>query len=269
MSVKRKAPFIRIAKLFGKKVVVHLHCGSQLPKIWDHSYERLFRMADVCLVLGEVIKKDVVFRLGPDSCSKVRVLYNPCPQIEYELSGKDSIVLFAGLLIPEKGYADLIDAFSRVAAKYPEWSLILAGDGRMDEARKLASDLGIEPRVQFTGWVSGKEKEKLFKRAAVFCLPSYDEGVPASVMEAVSSRAAIVVSNVGGIPEVVQDGYSALLIAPGDNDSLASSLSKLISDPCLRHELADNAANYAESHFSMDIIAQQLRDIYNYLLDNE
>ena len=263
VSLRRKALFVNIASFCGKKVIVHLHCGTDISAIWNRAYEKVFCKADKVLVLSEQIRKDVLGCIGDSFSSRIQVLPNPCPQVIPSGQPKEDLIIFTGLIVEGKGYRDLINAFSRIALANPSWKLVIAGDGEVARAKELAATLGITGKVQFPGWISGKAKDELFRNAAVFCLPSYGEGLPMSVLEAMAHRDAIVTTPVGGIPDFLKDGELALFCNPGDIDTLASCLERLIADKELRERIADNAANYAAEHFASDVICNQLKEIYN------
>ena len=128
MSAKRKYPFFKLAKIMGKKTVMHLHCGSQIDEIWSPVYQTMFEQCNCGIVLSEGLKLKIEEHIGPSE--KLRVVYNPCPIIlratQYE---KKNQILFSGTLYEGKGYKDLIRAFAKVADKHKDWKVVLAGNG--------------------------------------------------------------------------------------------------------------------------------------------
>lgn len=264
-SMFRKYPFFRIARAFGKKTVVHLHCGSQLDSIWNRRYSKVFTSADRVLVLSESIRKDVVSRIGEALSDKVTVLYNPAGQSPAKFENRKKLILFAGLLIPEKGCFDLITAFARLAGRFPGWRLVLAGEGRKDDCRLLAGKLGVEDALDLPGWVDADRMSELYSEASVFCLPSYAEGLPMSILEAWSSGLPVVCSPVGAVPEVAEDGKNALFVSPGNPDELADRLSSLMEDKKLREDIGNRALATARTLFSPSAVCRQLSEIYQNL----
>ena len=166
-TVKRKYPLFRIAKLLKKKTIVHLHCGSQIDDIWSYKYQYMFEHCDCGILLSEGLKKKIEEYIG--KTDKLEVVYNPCPivtsSIQYE---KKNHILFSGTLYEGKGYKDLIRAFAVVASNYPEWKLVLAGNGEVEHARELAKQLGIANQIVLLGWVNGEEKHRAFSESRVF-----------------------------------------------------------------------------------------------------
>ena len=262
VSATRKYFFFRLARLYKKKIVVHLHCGSQLSSIWNNKYEDMLTNADRCLVLSQGIRNIVVERTGRKD--NVEVLYNPCPTIESNQTNniREKKILFAATLYKEKGYLDLIEAFAKVYAKHPDWKLILAGNGSQDEGLMRIKELGIQGGATFLGWVSGEAKEREFQTASIFCLPSYAEGFPMAVLDAWANGLPVVTTPVGGIPDIVIDGDNGLLFNPGDIGALARQLNRLIEDAELRNMLKSKSEKLALTTFNIKTIAMQLREIY-------
>lgn len=262
VSANRKYIFYKLAKAFGKKTVVHLHCGSQLSDIWNKKYEDMFVNADKCLTLSNGIREYIISRTG--KAENIDVLYNPCPDVRgIDLSAKrEKNILFAATLYKEKGYLDLIEAFGKIETKHPEWKLLLAGNGNQEEGIALAKKYNIAERVKFLGWVRGEDKDKVFRTSSLFCLPSYAEGFPMAVLDAWAYGLPVITTPVGGIPDIVVDGKNGLLFNPGDINALAEKLDTLIKDTELRNKLSEEARLLADTTFNVATIAQQLDEIY-------
>jgi glycosyltransferase involved in cell wall biosynthesis len=174
-------------------------------------------------------------------------------------------ILYAGTLNQRKGYADLIHAFSTIAARHPDWSIVLAGNGEVEQARELAIRLGIEKQVVLLGWVSGEAKDKAYKQAFAFCLPSYAEGFPMAVLDAWAYGLPVITTPVGGIPDIAKDGENLLLFNPGDIDALAKQLERIISDEALRKKISIESEWLAANTFSMANINHQVGELYEEL----
>lgn len=262
VSANRKYIFYKIAKIFRRKVVVHLHCGSQLSDIWNAKYEDMFCNADKCLVLSNSIRDIVIARTG--RTDNVQVVYNPNPsniQVPNR-EQRDKTILFAATLYKEKGYLDLIEAFSLVSKQYPDWRLVLAGNGNQEEGRSLSAELGVDTKVVFTGWVKGVEKAQVFSSASIFCLPSYAEGFPMAVLDAWAYGLPVVTTPVGGIPDIVVDGKNGLLFQPGDIKTLSEKIKLLIEHEELRTQISAESLRLVSTTFNVNTIANQLAEIY-------
>ena len=266
-SAKRKLPYFLLARLLSKKTIIHLHCGSQIDTIWSSVYQTMFAQCDCGILLSEGLRRKIEGHIGESE--KLRVVYNPCPIIkrttQYE---KKNIILFSGTLYEGKGYKDFICAFAKVADKHSDWKIVLAGNGEVEQARALAMELGIDNQVELLGWVSGENKDKAFKQASVFCLPSYAEGFPMAVLDAWAYGLPVVTTPVGGIPDVAVDGENMLLFNPGDIDTLAEKLDMIVSDETLRDKLSGSSVKMATEKFYLDTITAQVAEIYE-LLDKK
>ncbi len=268
-SMRRKLVFCKIAKVLGKPVIIHLHIGNQLDDYTDNAVCRqLLQQADAIITLSQNIRQKVASRFGVGD--KVHVIYNPCPVVEnVRYSDEHKYVLFAGTLNQNKGYSVLLTAFAKVAPDFPDWRLIIAGNGELDQAKQLAETLKVARQVEFKGWVMGDEKAKLFREASVFCLSSYAEGFPMAVLDAWSCGIPVVSTPVGGLPDVLVDGENALLFQPGDVEALAEKLHQILSLEPLRKQLSAASLALSKGLFSMQTINDQLTALYETCLNKE
>lgn len=264
-SAKRKMPFFRLAKLMGKKTVIHLHCGSQIDEIWNGTYQTLFEQCDCGILLSESLKSKIEERIG--KADYLKVVYNPCSIIAEttKFEKKNNSVLFSGVLNEGKGYRDLIRAFAKVAHRHQEWKIVLAGNGEEEQARALAKELEIDSQVELLGWVSGEAKHKAFSEAKALCLPSYAEGFPMAVLDAWAYGLPVITTPVGGVPDVAVDGENMLLFEPGDVETLAEKLERIISDEGLRERLAVESKKLAKGKFSIESVTEKVAEIYENL----
>ena len=266
-SAVRKCLFMPLAKLAGKKVVVHFHAFSPETTIngkHREVYRYLFTRADVVIVLSQMWKRYVndAFSLG----DKVRVVYNPCTAEMFpQKYDKQKQILYAGTVNARKGYKDMIEAFAKIAADYPDWRIVFAGNGEVEQGRALADRLGIADRTVFLGWVAGEAKDKAFKEASVFCLPSYAEGFPMAVLDAWAYGLPVITTPVGGIPDVAVDGVNMLLFNPGDTDALAERMSRMICDGNLRNLIARSSLELARTTFNIETVNKEIGSIYEEL----
>lgn len=177
-------------------------------------------------------------------------------------AARPNVVLFLGRLQAAKGIYDLLDALARVRAAVPDVRLVCAGDGDRVGVARYAERLGIADAVKFTGWVGPSGKRALLETAAAFALPSYDEALPVSLIEAMSAGVPPVVSPVGGIPEAVQEGVSGLFVAPGDKTGLERRLKRVLLDRALAARLGAAARESARLRFAPERVLPRLEEIY-------
>lgn len=270
-SAIRKCLFMWWSKLWKKKVIVHFHAFSPETTIngkYQKVYKYLFEHADKIIVLSQLWKKYVndTFHLG----DKIQVIYNPCTtEILPEKYTKQNIILYAGTVNKRKGYADMIKAFAKIASQYPDWKIVFAGNGEIDNGKKLAKELGIESQTQFLGWINGKDKDKAFKEASIFCLPSYAEGFPMAVLDAWAYGLPVITTPVGGIPDIAKDGENLLLFQPGDYDKLAVQMERLIKDNTLRNHLTKQSIILSQTTFNIDTINKEIGILYKEINQNK
>lgn len=265
-DARRSYYFFKVAKWLGKKTIVHLHCGDQLPEIWSPMYEELFTRCDLALVLSPSIKRKVEEYIG--TSHRVEVLYNPCPTIDEitPFEKREKEILFAGTLNSNKGYADLIKGFVKIGKKHPDWKVVFAGNGQVEQAKALAQKLGIESQCQFLGWVNGEQKDAAFRRASVLCLASYQEGFPMAVLDAWAYGVPVVTTPAGGLIDIINEGQNGLLFEAGNTDQLAVKLDKIISNSTLREQIARESKIMSKTTFNINNLNEKLGEMYSSLL---
>lgn len=271
-SYSRKAFLVRLCKLFGAKVIIHLHGGGFQVFYNNESSSKkqshirsTFNLADKVIVLSTQWQQWL--NTIVDTPSKTCVVYNAVPVLSLpQKTEEKDIILFLGRLGKRKGVDDLINAFSLISQKYPNAELHLGGDGDEDFYNKVIVDLKLEGKVKLLGWVSGDDKAQHLANASIYCLPSYNEGFPMGVLEAMSSKVSVVSSKAGGIPDAITDKQEGILIEAGDVDALAGALSDLLGNPELRELYASAAFKKYTDNFSPEVINAQLESIYDELL---
>ncbi len=162
---------------------------------------------------------------------------------------------------PEKRHRDLIDAVGLLAADFPHLVVLCAGRDEMAGAnQRYAAGRGVDARFRWLGRVDNVAE--VFATADFAVLPSSHEGMPASVLEAMAMGKAVIASDVGGIPEMIQNNETGLLIPPLQPAVLAEAIRKLASDSALRERLAKAAQRTVEARFSMARMVERIQDLY-------
>jgi glycosyltransferase involved in cell wall biosynthesis len=175
---------------------------------------------------------------------------------------RPSLVLFLGHMAADKGVFDLLEAVSAVRAAVPDLRLVCAGDGDRIAVARYAERLGIADAVKFTGWVGPSGKRALFESAALLAAPSYDAALPTSLLEAMAAGVPVVAAAVGGIPELIVDGVSGFLVAPGDSASLARALRKLMLERELGARIGAAARESVRLRYAPERALPRLEEIY-------
>ena len=275
LSLLRKSVFIWLAALFRCRIVYHFHAPQTV-------FEEFFatsglkcryalatlRRCDAIAVLSDSWEH-TVRKVLPDS--NIVVIYNPVMEAQTVTAvpaPESRDVLYLAHLIRRKGFDDLIKAFQQVAAAVPDARLVFCGSGETEYASQLGAELGISDNLVFRGWIHETEIANQLAAATVFCLPSYDEGLPMGILEAMSSGVAIVTTPVGGVPDVLTHEVNALLFQPGDIESLGEQLIRLLTDADLRERLLAQALSDSVA-FQPQKIAGDWAAMYESLVGRE
>nr|WP_240895218.1 glycosyltransferase family 4 protein [Kineococcus siccus] len=168
-------------------------------------------------------------------------------------------VLFVGRLVPEKGPDVLLDAVQRVLARDRRVEVAVVGAGPLaGDLRRTVDERGLAGVVRLLGAVGQDDLPAWYRWADVFCLPSYAEGVPVVLMEAMATELPVVTTPVAGIPELVEDGVSGHLVAPGDAAAVADALVRLVDDPQTRAALGRRGRARVLAEFAPETNARRL-----------
>jgi glycosyltransferase involved in cell wall biosynthesis len=270
-SFFRKAVFVLLARLWGIKIILHCHTSA-----FDVFYQEVGTWGKV-LIRSVLNQADWIIALSTHWVGilqemqlrvPISVLSNP---VRYHapsarLNHSRQVVLTLGRLGKPKGTYDILKAIPHVLKTSPDVEFWLGGDGDLDQVKSI---LAAEPwgqHVRLLGWVTGEEKDRVLSSATLFILPSYNEGMPLAVLEAMAYGLPVISTPVGGIPEIIVDGKTGLLVNPGDVQALSDRISLLLRNPDLCQKLGTNARRLVEDKFLVDVIMQQLYSLYDTLL---
>lgn len=264
-SMYRKALIVAVAKLMRRPVVLHVHAGSgdidafvdRLGPLRRRILRAAFAASDRVLSVSASSAGTLRARLTE---AEIIVVPNAPPEVVANAPRADGerveILFLGGFDNPVKGGAVLVEALPALLQRCPQASVVLAGPGKAPN--------GLPDRVRWGGWLDEAAKDKAFESADLFAMPSLSEGLPVALLEAMARGLPIVVSRVGGVPEVVTDGADAVLVEPGEPAVLASRLSELVEDPQRRRELGEAAAERAR-RLADDDVYGRLDAIYTEL----
>lgn len=269
-SFWRKSVVCLLARLAGRPYLLHVH-GSEFAQFYEECSPRARRivthvLAEAALVLAlSEAWRTTLQEISPRA--RLDVLMNAVPlpplQAARRLDEPEPTVLFLGEVARHKGVLELARSFAAVARQFPQLRLVYGGTGSaMEEVRELTAELELGDRVKFTGWLEAQGKRAQFAAATMFVLPSYVEGMPMALLEAMSWGLPTISTAVGGVPEVITHEVNGLLIAPGDTAALAAAITRLMSDPPLRQRLGEAARATVAERFSLDTAVGRLLEIY-------
>jgi glycosyltransferase involved in cell wall biosynthesis len=269
-SFWRKFVVCLLARAARRPYIVHLHGGgftrfyeNESSPLGRHFIRSTLAHAALVIALSEEWRARVL-QISPTA--KVEVLHNavaiPDTAGLRRLADHETTLLFLGHLLRDKGVYDLVRAFGLVARRFPRLKLVLGGVGHIDEVRQLATQLEIAERVSCPGWLGPERKSAALASSTIFLLPSYAEGMPMALLEAMSWGLPVIATPVGGIPQVVENNVNGLLVAPGDIDGLASAIRRLLEDSELRERVGAAARATVESGFSLSDALAKLSGLY-------
>lgn len=269
-SFWRKSIVCLMARAAGRPYILHVH-GGEFMKFYERECrppaQRYIRyiLAHAALVIALSEQwRERLLTIAPTA--RVEVLPNgvtlPDLAAVPDDGNREQTLLFVGDLNRAKGTYDLIRAFAHVAGRFPHLRLVCAGGGATQAVRQFAAQADIQHRVACPGWLGPERLRAELAKAAIFVLPSYAEGMPMALLEAMSWGLPVIATPVGGVPQVVHSDVNGILIAPGDIDGMAAAIARLMSNPMLRSALGAQARRTIESAYSLEAALERLAAIY-------
>ena len=263
-SFLRKLFVVNAGKLFNKKVIMHLHSPDfnlfydKMPKLIQKIITYTLNVSDVIIALSSQCKLDIA-----EKCTNknIRILYNPTKLQTISHKNKETIdVLFMGIIGQRKGAYDIVKAGDYITN--PNIKITMHGDGEVEELKNEILGHKFGDIVFIKGWISGDKKDEVFQNADIYILPSYSEGLPMSILEAMAYGLPVISTPVGGTPEAVEDGVNGFLIKPGDYVALAEKIDLLANDKPLRDKMGEQGYRIAKEKFDINVIVKQLKEMY-------
>ena len=244
--------------IFRKPVLMHIHAG-ELPSFYQQIgplsrwlCRFVFRRCDRLIMLTESWRPFYENSIGVEP-KRLVTMANPVNLPEFDAGDRKSETcqfIYLGKMDKDKGTFDLLDAIAKVPQPMLQDSVrfIVAGNGEVERVREIVERLGLKNCVTVFDWVEPEQRDSLLAESDVFVLPSYFEGMPMSLLEAMSWSMPVITTPVGGIPDFVVEGENGLLVQPGDIDGLSSAFAKLANSADLRTSLGAAGRKRVESH---------------------
>ncbi|MEI3117571.1 MAG: glycosyltransferase [Parabacteroides johnsonii] len=267
-SFKRKKYFIHLAKFFHKKVIYHIH-GGGFEEFYNQNKKEVKNVllkCDTIVVLSDYWKFFFTNEIG---CKQVVIIRNIIENpIFQKVQKKDSVLHFVllGLLGKNKGVYDLLEEIKDHKEFYQhKIKLHLGGNGEVENIQSFIRQHDLSEIVTYEGWVSGQKKQELLSNSDVYILPSYKEGMPLSIIEAMSYKLPIISTLIGSIPELV-DSTNGILIPPGDKKSLHCANVKILNNKDKLKQMGLASYQKAQNYFPENI-EETLTKLYSSLLN--
>ncbi|MEM8801035.1 MAG: glycosyltransferase [Pseudomonadota bacterium] len=201
---------------------------------------------------------------------RIKIVHCGVEPGRYDSTGREpgKHLVFVGRLAGIKGVPLLIDAVVQLLPKHPDLHLTLVGDGpEKASLETCAAQLGLTDRVTFTGYLGQQEVAAILKTADMLVLPSFAEGVPVVLMEAMAARLPVIATRVAGVQELVEDGVSGHVIPPGDLDALINAIDQLLKVPEQRAQMGAAGHAKVEAEFDVAKEAAWLGTLFEHSLD--
>lgn len=274
-SFIRKYVIHKLCKKYNTPDIIHLH-GSEFNKWFNESninkqnqIRVLLREANAFIVLGEKWN-NAIKQIEPKANTVVvsNSIHIPVKTTKWNNPFQ---VLFLGVLIKRKGVADLLKAIKILerSGKTANVRFVIAGTGEEeDNLKSQCNKLELDKIIEFVGWTNGEKKIKLIKESQMLVLPSYNEGLPIAILEAISYGLPIVATDVGDISAAVKDKENGYLVKPGDIERLADRMEKIILNKHIYDNMSIASRKIAENEFSDEKYFLKLKESYYSVVKN-
>ena len=277
----RDGIFALLARYRGKKTIVSFH-GWQKPfelcisRRLRWAFKLFFGKVDAFIVLSDAFKRKLAeWGITKPVYQEVAVINNESLEgfdIHHALKKRHESrkwrILFLSRILKAKGIYETVQAASLLQAKYPNVELVVAGEGdELENVKRFVQNAGVS-NVIFPGYVRGDEKRRLFEEASIFCMPSYSEGFPIAIVEAMAFGLPVITRPVGGITDFFRSEEHGFISDSLSPDVFASLIEKLLIDKSLYDAISLNNHRHAQSHFLASDAASRLDAIYEDVLRN-
>lgn len=266
ISFLRKMPVLFLAKALRRRLILHVHACSE-QSLFDKTPRWAWSWAlgqSDCVIALSPSWAETIMRHAPEV--RVVVVSNPVGAFSSVPRPHASPrVLYVGKLERRKGFDTLLASVPIVLQEFPEVEFWFAGHGELETARSQAEALGISHSVRLLGWVQGSELQAIYDAVDVFCLPSHNEGVPMSMLEAMSRGLPVVCTPVGGVPDVIVDQVNGVLVEPGSAESIAAGILCLLRNPEWAACIARFGRETVETTCSLERVVDQMTTLYEEL----
>lgn len=271
-SFERCKMFINLAKCLKKKVILHEHAADFVDYYSasnnKNDIQSTLNSCDRLIVLSKSWQ-DYFASIGVTK-NKIKVLNNIVspPELHPEFHTNDGKLhlLYMGEISKRKGGFDLLKAVADHREQFEGKLLLRMGGNEVDgDIKSFIHEHHLESIVTYEGWIAGQKKIECLNWEDVYILPSYNEGLPIAILEAMAYHHPVISTPVGGIPEVLQDGYNGTLVRPGNTEEIAKAIISYINLPDIIKHQGENSYKAVQPFFPESVFSS-LKQIYQKLL---
>ncbi len=216
--------------------------------------------------ISHFCRSQAMLFVSPEHWPKLKIIHcgvEPDLFTPVQHEGLGDRLLYVGRLAAMKGLPVLFEGLSKLRQRYPSVRLTVVGDGSERQAiEAIAQQLQVADLIDFVGYKSQTEVREYLQQMDIFVLPSFAEGVPVVLMEAMAAGVPVVTTRIAGVPELVEHGQSGWLVPPGDVDALVDGLAQLIENPTLRNRYGQAGHAKVRTEFNVETEALKLKEIF-------
>lgn len=245
-----------------------MHGSTEFFDVREHRLPQKVELARFVRCVSEHGRSQLMSLVDPEHWGKLRVVHcgvdvSQFAAVERDASEPALEILTVGRVVPVKGQSLLIESVAELAGRGVESRLTIVGDGpQLEPLRALAERLGVADRMTFAGAVGQDRIRDHYARAHVFALPSFAEGLPVVLIEAMATGLPVVASRITGIPELVEEEVSGLLVVPGRGSDLTAALERLLCAPEERRAMGSAGRERVVREFDLDQTADELLAVF-------
>lgn len=272
-SVYRKIKIAKLCHKYGVPVIIHHHGADFFESIYamnekdKKELKSVLKTVEMNLVLNKSFYRNLK-KLVPEA--QITILHNAVRRLPRFAEADRKYITTMGRLGDRKGTFDLLKALKNLDKELdPAIKFCFCGDGEIEKVRNIVEDDGLGNRVAYIGWISGEKKLELLSKTLIHVLPSYNEGLPMSILETMEMGIPNIASDIDGIPEVIKSGENGILIEAGDIKQLEDAIRTLANNPELCKSYGEKAMRTIKEEYSLDRHIEKLTKIYKEIVSSE
>lgn len=270
-SFVRKRIIMRCLSFLGYKIVYHSHGAEFKEYAQQVGFQKMSKILSNCsrvVVLSNEWRLFFQNELNLNNVVVVNNIVEPVDGVQENCIGENDVIkfLFLGLIGYRKGIFDLLSVLNEHKHEYENRiKLVVGGNGEVEKLQSYVKDNELSNIVDYRGWISGEEKARLLKECNVVILPSYNEGLPIFILEAMANAKPIISTTVGGIPGVVKDNENGFLHKPGDKNAIYEAIGYFIENKDALKTFGNKSIKKVVPFYSHSV-KMQLEKLYKSIL---